>query len=367
MSTRLSMVNVSANRTEMHDASTRNQDASSFICDEWVEVRGRAEILATLDENGRLDGLPFMPEMFEFCGQRFKVFKRAHKTCDPPSGLRGRRMDSAVHLEGVRCTGKDHGGCQAACLIFWKNAWLKKASDVSPRGATSAPDIAQSGAPGCSEATILANTRRSTDQADLDQPAYSCQSTQLFQATHPLHWWDMRQYVEDYTSGNVPLSRMFSSFIFFLWDQLATSGLGLGAGLRWAYDTFQKLRGATPYPARIGRIPEGTKTPSVVLNLQPGELVKVKKYEEILETLDEQGHNRGMWFDAEMVPYCGGTYRVLNRVNTIINEKTGRMQHMKNACIVLEDVACTSCYAKYRKFCPRSIFAYWREIWLERT
>jgi hypothetical protein len=37
---------------------------------EWVEVRSREEILATLGKNGCLENLPFMPEMFAFCGQR---------------------------------------------------------------------------------------------------------------------------------------------------------------------------------------------------------------------------------------------------------------------------------------------------------
>ena len=49
---------------------------------EVVEVRNEAEILSTLDRDGRLDGLPFMPEMLQFCGQRFRVYKSAHKTCD---------------------------------------------------------------------------------------------------------------------------------------------------------------------------------------------------------------------------------------------------------------------------------------------
>ena len=50
---------------------------------EWVEVRSREEILATLDERSRLENLPFMPEMLHYCGQRLRVFKRADKTCDP--------------------------------------------------------------------------------------------------------------------------------------------------------------------------------------------------------------------------------------------------------------------------------------------
>ena len=38
-----------------------------------VELRSPAEILATLDERGCLDGLPFMPEMLGFFGRPFTV------------------------------------------------------------------------------------------------------------------------------------------------------------------------------------------------------------------------------------------------------------------------------------------------------
>src|SRR5215813_3497089 len=91
---------------------------------DWVEVRSKEEILATLDRQGQLDGMPYMPEMFAFCGKRFQVYKRAHKTCDTIFPVRGRRVGNAVHLE-TRCNGSAHGGCQAKCLLFWKDAWLK--------------------------------------------------------------------------------------------------------------------------------------------------------------------------------------------------------------------------------------------------
>ena len=73
-----------------------------------------------------------------------------------------------------------------------------------------------------------------------------------------------------------------------------------------------------------------------------------------------------MRFDPEMVPYCGGTYRVLKRVTRIIDEMTGRMATLSNACIVLQGVVCRGRYSQCRLFCPRSIYPYWREIWLER-
>ena len=68
-----------------------------------MEVRSKEEILRTLD-GGALDGLPFMPQMFDYCGQRFRVFRRAHKTCDTVNKTGGRRMEATVHLEGSAAT-----------------------------------------------------------------------------------------------------------------------------------------------------------------------------------------------------------------------------------------------------------------------
>lgn len=96
-------------------------------------------------------------------------------------------------------------------------------------------------------------------------------------------------------------------------------------------------------------------------------MVRVKSYQEILATCHADNRNRGMGFDAEMMPYCGGTYRVHKRVTKILSEKTGEMMEMKNPCIILKDVVCQGRYSECRMFCPRAIFPYWREIWLERV
>ncbi len=41
-----------------------------------VEVKSSEEIFATLDSKGALEGLPFMPEMLEFCGKRHRVSQK---------------------------------------------------------------------------------------------------------------------------------------------------------------------------------------------------------------------------------------------------------------------------------------------------
>ncbi len=91
-----------------------------------VEVRTKEEILATLDERGTLDNMPFMPEMLSFCGKTFRVFKHAHKVDDRIERTGLRRLDHCVILDAVRCSGEGHGSCQAGCNILWKETWLRK-------------------------------------------------------------------------------------------------------------------------------------------------------------------------------------------------------------------------------------------------
>src|SRR6267142_5555237 len=96
---------------------------------ELIEVRSVNEILTTLDQTGRLNAMPFMPEMLEYCGKRFRVHKVAHKTCDNIQPWNMRTVKNAVHLTGLRCDGQAHGGCDAGCLIFWHEAWLKRVEE----------------------------------------------------------------------------------------------------------------------------------------------------------------------------------------------------------------------------------------------
>jgi hypothetical protein len=127
------------------------------------------------------------------------------------------------------------------------------------------------------------------------------------------------------------------------------------------FNKVQGIRDGVQYPRIEGSL---TTTPTFEMNLQPGEFVQVKSKAEILATLDRRHRNRGLLFDSEMVRYCGNTFRVLKRVNQIVDEKNGTMMRMKAPCIILEGVACAS---DYHRFCPRAIYHYWREAWLERV
>ena len=332
---------------------------------DWVEVRSREEILRTLDKNGRLEGLPFMPQMFGYCGRRLRVYKRAHKTCDTVNQTGGRRVTRAVHLE-TRCDGEAYGGCQSGCLIFWKEAWLRP---VASSLATTHLASAATGpvpAPSYTEADVWSGTKN-PEKGEDGEPRYICQATELPAFTTRLPWWDVRQYFEDFFSGNATLGRILRGAAYSFYSNLAQAGIGLGRPMRLVYDLFQKVVGGIPYPRRKGKIPAGQSTPTCALGLRPGELVRVKSFKEILATLDTGKLNRGLYFDPEHVPYCGGTYRVKTRVEKYIEEKTGRLKTLKNPSVILEGVWCRSRYSDCRMFCPRSIYSWWREVWLERV
>jgi len=315
---------------------------------DFIEVRSEREILSTLDENGKLDGLPFMPEMLQYCGRTFRVFRRADKACDTVGDYTSRRMMDAVHLEDLRCDGGHHGGCQAGCLLYWKEAWVKPLT----AGAAAGPASAES------ESDARPPTRRLTrmgvealttrpDPACKGERLFVCQATELPKATTPLHWWDPRQYLRELRSGNVSL------------------GTWVRALVRSWYNAAYRRIGNPNYPYVGG--PLKSETPSFRLGLRPGERVRVRSREAIRATLNENRKNRGLAFDVEMTPYCGGEYRVLRRVEHIINDRTGKMLHLPGDCIILDGVVCLGCLSRNRLFCPRSIYPYWREIWLERV
>jgi hypothetical protein len=153
---------------------------------------------------------------------------------------------------------------------------------------------------------------------------------------------------------------------FAAFTQLLHTGIGYRALLR-LYDSWQALTGGKPYPFASGLLPPGERTPDGRLDLQVGEWVEVKSADEIRATLGPDAKNRGLYFDMEMVKFCGEKFRVQRRVLRLIDEPTGKMMEMKNPCIVLEGAQCRGECTPRRLACPRAIDSYWREIWLKRA
>jgi hypothetical protein len=312
----------SAGRPVPTNDANKMKDARSFRTGQTVWVLGLKDILKTLDDDGKLDGLPFMPEMLSFCGLSFRVACLPNRTCVEGAGICD--FDDVVFLDGLRCDGSAHDGCQRRCLLFWRKAWL---SDKQPSGATYDPADA-------AEAVLKTKTGE----------RYFCQSTELAGAStgkqeeNPGFGTRLAQDLHDLQRGNI-------SFLEFSrhMSQKASNRL-------------MRLAGAGPDHAPVGN---RRKTETLSLGLQPGDWVEVKSRKQIEATLDFSGKNKGLLFTPPMLPYCGKRYRVADRLQKMILEETGKMIQLKDT-VVLEGVTCEAWG------CQRSNLQFWREIWLKR-
>lgn len=296
-----------------------------FVQDTYVIVRPLPEILSTLDEGGTLDGMPFMPEMVNYSGKRFKISRRIERTCEEVEGSM-RYIEDVVFLEDLRCDGSAHGDCQKACMLFWKDAWLEPVDQDSNSGNIQAP-----------EDDIVAQLPTRTPDGN-----YVCQSTELVKATSPVSFKYFLTYINDIQSKNSTIYGVIRNLLFSFY-------------VRVRYHLSGK-----EYRYLVG---EQVETPRESLDLQPGEWVQVKTEAEIQETLDTKGRNRGLQFNQDMIEFCGRTFRVLTRLENMIDEPSQELIHLEDT-VVLENSICEGCR---RGGCPRASYFFWREIWLNRV
>lgn len=304
--------------------SSRNRRPHTIRRGEWAEVRSLDEIQATLDAEGKLDSLPFMPEMVKYCGRIFQVSRRAERVF-LDRYLYVAKLDDTIILDGLRCDGQAHGGCQMRCELLWKEAWLKPAD--SPAEIETAADARQ-----LSSLNLL--TRKGE--------RFICQATELVHASSRLPWWDPRQYVREVMLGETTIGKLVVALA------------------ERAKNKFMRMFKRRNGPAENSLT---SPTPTECLNLQQGELVEVKTLQEIQASLDANGKNRGLGFAPDQAEYCGKRFRVAGRVERIILEWSGDLRAISNT-VELEEVTCRG---RMCRSCPRNCYHLWREIWLRRV
>jgi hypothetical protein len=93
---------------------------------DWVQVRSKDEIHATLGDWNYLKGCSFMDEMWQYCGTKQRVLKRVEHFLDERDYLL-KKVRGIVILDRVNCQGTvDFGPCDRSCFFFWREEWLKK-------------------------------------------------------------------------------------------------------------------------------------------------------------------------------------------------------------------------------------------------
>jgi hypothetical protein len=289
-----------------------------------MRVKSPSEILNTLDADGKLDGLPFMPEMVVYCGSYVRVHRSARRTCVVGHGFR--EMKDAVFLQDARCDGSFHDHCHRACLLFWKKEWLAPAE---------AAPVAQS-AWSAHDAAAAERLRRLPTR---DGARYACQSTALKSATTPLHRWDVRPLLREILARELSLS----DFVRILYRTLRRRASGGNPERQLIGVPGQKSRGS--------------------LELRRDEWVTLKPIHELRNNLDEKGRNCGLGFPPTMHHAIGRTYRVAFPVRQIILEQTGMMVKLSNT-VALDGLLCEGVDVAN---CPRGEYLYCRESWLRRT
>ena len=297
-----------------------------------VEVRSATEIMSSLDCDGKLDGLPFMPEMLAFCGRRLRVSRRADDTC---ALGQPRRIEATVHLEQLRCDGSAHRGCEAGCLLLWKEAWLRRAADG-----------AENPSPGTMSVDSNDAYRLLSQFANTPDNTLMCQATELNSATCPVSLGRSRDYFANVARDCISGKRNFDDLrqlVAYFWGKTILFTFMLWARAPWNADRYRK-------------------TPATPLDLRPGEVVRVRGMLQIIRTLDRNGCNRGMEFKPEMFQFCARKYQVISNMQRRIDERSGELKGFRSPCIVLESVYCHG----QRSFCRRANYHYWREIWLSR-
>lgn len=100
-------------------------------------------------------------------------------------------------------------------------------------------------------------------------------------------------------------------------------------------------------------------------DLKPGDIVRIRSKEQILQTLDKDNRLEGCYFMDEMWQYCGSQHKVLKRVDYFFDERGAKFYRASNI-VLLEDLCCSGKLANFMPRCDRNCYVFWKEDWLEK-
>ncbi len=103
-------------------------DTIHLCSGKMVRVRSESEIRSMLDEREKYRGCLFIDEMFEYCGNEYKILKVIDNFFDEAKQKMCKCKDTVI-LEGVVCSGRQRlysVSCDRNCFFFWHKDWLKK-------------------------------------------------------------------------------------------------------------------------------------------------------------------------------------------------------------------------------------------------
>ena len=102
------------------------QNQPKFQENQIVKIKTKEAIMRTIDKDNKLDGSLFMAQMFNYCGQEYKIWKIIKnfymgKMIAPISPL--------YILHDLRCEGISESfdyRCDRTCNLIWHESWLEE-------------------------------------------------------------------------------------------------------------------------------------------------------------------------------------------------------------------------------------------------
>ena len=310
---------------------------------ELVEVRSAAEILATLDDTERSEGLPFMPEMLAHIGRRFTVEARVERACDTINkGGRVRRMRQTrpARRPALRRLGPRR---------------LRRGVPPVLEGGVAA-QVADSGETGnVAPAAGAGADRALEDLARRTRDACRGRTSRL-----PLPGDGVRRGVGG--------ARLVGFAIVLARGHVRQRRVCCDSSRSARGSSYEEIRrrlGLWSYPVKsTGRRED---RPARSSTSRPGTRVRIRPADEISETLDATLKTRGSGSTGRCFRTAAARAGSTGRVERFIDEGSGRMIELKSECVILDGVFCKGHLSEGRWFCPRAIYSWWRDDWLERA
>jgi hypothetical protein len=124
-----------------------------------------------------------------------------------------RRSTPMEHwTDGLRCSGAAHDGCQKACMIFWRDAWLRKVEDAADQAKVDSDGSGR----------LRARLKTSTGPR-----TYFCQASELLKATNNLpRWKRLGKCFSEVRAGNCSALQMAERIGIWLFWRIRRTFLG---------------------------------------------------------------------------------------------------------------------------------------------
>jgi hypothetical protein len=108
----------------------KNRDVkkAKFSAGDSVKIQSKEKIYQSLNSSNKLEGCFMMEEMWQYCGQHFKVLKVINNFFDEYQYRMYKPYSPLYILDGLICggvVGSFGHRCDRSCYLLWHEEWLE--------------------------------------------------------------------------------------------------------------------------------------------------------------------------------------------------------------------------------------------------